>query len=125
VDQVAERLGLHGRPCAATCGTDGSAPPASATVRIAGDLEALTGGSADPADTVRRQRHVEVSSIVEIDAIGRSAPTRLTNGRSAANGHARRRALRVERSTTNARLKIIVSGLYQPDLLALSDPAGA
>ena len=88
VEQVAQRLGLHvktvrgyvreGRLKAVRIGKQ---------YRIAReDFEALTGqarGGADP-DTVRRQRHVEASSIVEIDPIGPDDASRITNSLLAA-----------------------------------------
>src|SRR5271165_1226509 len=95
VEEVAERLGLHvrtvrhyvreGRLKAVRIGKQ---------YRIAReDLEALTGrpaASFDP-EPVRRDRHVEVSSIVEIDAISPEAANRITNGLlSAANNPGRR-----------------------------------
>jgi hypothetical protein len=42
------------------------------------DLEAMTGRSEPPPEPVRRTRHVEVSSIVEIDAITPEMANRLT-----------------------------------------------
>jgi excisionase family DNA binding protein len=80
VEQVAERLGLHvktvrsyvreGRLKAVRIGKQ---------YRIGqADLEALTGRPQPPAEPVRRSRHVEVSSIVEIDAISPEMANRLT-----------------------------------------------
>jgi excisionase family DNA binding protein len=80
VEQVAERLGLHvktvrnyvreGRLKAVRIGKQ---------YRIAReDLEAMTGRSEPPPEPVRRHRHVEVSSIVEIDAISPEMANRLT-----------------------------------------------
>jgi excisionase family DNA binding protein len=118
VEQVAEQLGLHvktvrgyvraGRLPAVRIGKQ---------YRIASeDLEALTGRPAPGPlrETVRRQRHVEVSSIVEIDAIGADAASRVTNsllaaakGRGAADGPLRIETLYDEE---RARLKIVVIG---------------
>jgi excisionase family DNA binding protein len=81
VEQVAERLGLHvktvrnyvreGRLKAVRIGKQ---------YRIAQeDLEAMTGHPEPAPEPVRRQRHVEVSSIVEIDAISPESANRLTN----------------------------------------------
>src|ERR1700691_4144751 len=102
VEQVADRLGLHvktvrhyvreGRLKAVRIGKQ---------YRIAReDLEALTGrpaASFDP-EPVRRNRHVEVSSIVEIDAISPDAANRITNGLlGAAKNHGQEdQPLRVE-----------------------------
>ncbi len=79
VEQVADRLGLHvktvrnyvreGRLKAVRIGKQ---------YRIARqDLEAMTGRSEPPLEPVRRTRHVEVSSIVEIDAISPESANRL------------------------------------------------
>jgi excisionase family DNA binding protein len=129
VEQVAERLGLHVKTVRGYV-RDGRlrATRIGKQYRITReDLEALTGRpqSAPGRDTVRRQRHVEVSSIVEIDAISPDASTRLTNGLlGAAKG---RRAgdepLRIESiyDEARARLKVVaVGGLHaNADLLAL------
>jgi excisionase family DNA binding protein len=80
VEQVAERLGLHvktvrnyvreGRLKAVRIGKQ---------YRIAReDLEAMTGRPEPPPEPVPRHRHVEVSSIVEIDAISPETVHRLT-----------------------------------------------
>jgi excisionase family DNA binding protein len=80
VEQVADRLGLHvktvrnyvreGRLKAVRIGKQ---------YRIAReDLEAMTGRPEPPPEPVRRTRHVEVSSIVEIDAISPEMANRLT-----------------------------------------------
>src|SRR5579872_3950555 len=84
VEQVAELLGLHvktvrlyvreGRLKAVRIGKQ---------YRIAGeDLAALTGRPAASfrPEPVRRTRHVEVSSIVEIDAVSPESANRLTVG---------------------------------------------
>src|SRR5262252_3233930 len=91
VEQVAELLGLHvrtvrnyvreGRLKAVRIGKQ---------YRITReDLAYMTGRPASSFDRepVRRQRHVEVSGIVEIDAISPEAAMRVTNGLvGAANG---------------------------------------
>ena len=80
MEQVADRLGLHvktvrnyvreGRLKAVRIGKQ---------YRIAReDLEAMTGRPEPPPEPVRRTRHVEVSSIVEIDAISPEMANRLT-----------------------------------------------
>ncbi len=121
VGQVAERLGLHvrtvrnyvreGRLKAVRIGKQ---------YRIAGeDLAAFTGRPAaafrDPP--VRRNRHVEVSSIVEIDAISPDTANRMT---SLLVGAANSRiggelASRVETlyNEERAHMKIIVVGLME------------
>jgi excisionase family DNA binding protein len=118
VEQVAKRLGLHvktvrsyvreGRLKAVRIGKQ---------YRIAReDFEALTGrapGGFDP-DTVRRQRHVETSSIVEIDAIGPDEVSRVTNslmaaakGRRDGDGPLRLETIYDEE---RGRLKVVVIG---------------
>ena len=115
-EQVADRLGLHvrtvrnyvreGRLKAVRIGKQ---------YRIAGeDLAALTGrpASAFVREPVRRQRHVEVSSIVEIDAISPDAANRMTNLLvGGAKAHSQDdQPLRVETiyNAERARLKIIL-----------------
>jgi excisionase family DNA binding protein len=111
IEKVAELLGLHvktvrnyvreGRLKAVRIGKQ---------YRIAReDLEAMTGRPAaafDP-EPVQRARHVEVSSIVEIDAISVEAANRLTMSLvSAARG------IRIETiyNEERARLKIVLIG---------------
>ena len=118
VEQVAQRLGLHvktvrgyvreGRLKAVRIGKQ---------YRIAReDFEALTGrhpGGIDP-DTVRRHRHVEASSIVEVDAIGPDEASRITNSLlAAAKGRRDGDApLRIETiyDEERGRLKVVVVG---------------
>jgi excisionase family DNA binding protein len=118
VEQVAAHLGLHvrtvrnyvreGRLKAVRIGKQ---------YRIARDaVEALTGRPMEsPArDTVRRHRHIEVSSIVEIDAIDPDSVYRVTTFLMAA-GSGRRdgdEKLRIEsiHDPERARLKIIIVG---------------
>ena len=79
VEQVAGLLGLHVRTVRNYV-RDGAlkAVKIGKQYRISrADLEAMTGKPI--ADAVRHHRHVEVSSIVEIDAIGVDAANRLTN----------------------------------------------
>ena len=109
VEQVAERLGLHvktvrsyvreGRLKAVRIGKQ---------YRIAReDLEAMTGRPEPAPEPVVRNRHVEVSSIVEIDAISVEAANQLSMSLvSAASG------IRIEAiyNQERARLKIILVG---------------
>jgi excisionase family DNA binding protein len=118
VEQVADRLNLHvrtvrnyvreGRLKAVRIGK---------SYRIAGeDLAALTGrpASAFVREPVPRQRYVEVSSIVEIDAISPEAASRMMNILvSVAKGHSQDdQPLRVETiyNEERARLKVILAG---------------
>jgi excisionase family DNA binding protein len=82
VDQVADILGLHVRTVR-TYVRDGKLPAVriGKQYRITGaDLAAFTGRPVPtPArETVRRSRHAEASSIVQIDAISPETMTRLT-----------------------------------------------
>jgi excisionase family DNA binding protein len=109
VEQVAERLGLHvktvrsyvreGRLKAVRIGKQ---------YRIAReDLEVMTGRPEPAPEPVIRNRHVEVSSIVEIDAISVEAANQLSMSLvSAASG------IRIEAiyNQERARLKIILVG---------------
>ena len=118
VEQVADRLGLHvrtvrnyvreGRLKAVKIGKQ---------YRItAEDLAALTGRQASSfePEPVRRERHVEVSSIIEIDAVSPETAIRLTNFLvSAANSRGTTGdPLRVETiyDETRGRLKVILVG---------------
>jgi len=118
VEQVAGLLGLHVKTVR-TYVRDGrlKAVRIGKQYRIArDDLEAFTGHPVPgPArETARRERHVEVSSIVQIDAISPAAMSRLTTtvlaavkGRSAGDP-----PLRIETvcDEERASLKIILLG---------------
>ena len=121
VEQVAEKLGLHvktvrgyvreGRLKAVRIGKQ---------YRISGDdLAAMTGrpvASFRP-EPVRRERHVEVSSIVEIDAISPESANRLTNALiSGASG------IRVESiyDAARGRLKVILVGSMEMNVSYLN-----
>jgi excisionase family DNA binding protein len=109
VEQVAKRLGLHVKTVR-TYVREGrlKAVRIGKQYRIARlDLEAMTGRAEPLAEPVRRERHVEVSSIVEIDAISPEMANRLTVSLMAvASG------IRVETifNAERARLKIILVG---------------
>ncbi len=122
VDQVAERLGLHVRTVRNYV-RDGrlKAVRIGKQYRIAqSDLDALIGRPAAPPardeapEPARGARHVEVSSIVQIDAIGPEAAGRLTNALLGGLGGRRDdgRQLRVETvyDKERARMKIVVLG---------------
>ena len=116
VEQVAAQLGLHVRTVRNYV-RDGRLKGVriGKQYRIAReDFEALTGrhpGGIDP-DTVRRRRHVEVSSIVEVDAISPDDAARVSNSLlSAAKGKRDDDApLRIETlyDEERGRLKVIV-----------------
>jgi excisionase family DNA binding protein len=120
VDQVAERLGLHVRTVRGYV-RDGrlKATRIGKQYRIGReDLEAFTGHPVGltERETVRRQRHVEVTSIVQIDAISPEAADRMVKTLAAAEGRAQ--GLRVESLYFDelGRLKLILVG----DLAAVS-----
>jgi len=118
VDQVADRLGLHvktvrnyvreGRLKAVRIGKQ---------YRISReDLESLTGHPlpAPARETVSRERHTEVSSIVEVDAVSPDVANRLTNA-LVASANSRGGAgdpLRIHSvyDEQRARLKVILIG---------------
>ncbi|MFI7003096.1 helix-turn-helix domain-containing protein [Nocardia sp. NPDC050175] len=118
VEQVAERLGLHVRTIR-TYVRDGrlNAVRIGKQYRIAeADLEAFTGlpVPAPVRETVGRQRHTEVSSIVQVEAISAEMADRLT---TLLMGAANTRSpddepLRIETAydAERARMKVIVLG---------------
>ncbi|WP_224247476.1 helix-turn-helix domain-containing protein [Hyalangium gracile] len=115
-EQVADLLGLHVRTIRAYV-REGrlKATRIGKQYRIAReDLEALTGRPLSTPEPVRRQRHVDVSSIVEIDAISPQAAMRIANGLIAvANSRdSSEPPLRVDTiyDPERARLKLILSG---------------
>ena len=121
VDQVAERLGLHVRTVRGYV-RDGrlKATRIGKQYRIGReDLEAFTGHPVglSERETVRRQRHVEVTSIVQIDAISPEAADRMVKTLAAA-AEGRAEGLRVESLYFDdlGRLKLILVG----DLAAVS-----
>jgi excisionase family DNA binding protein len=121
VEQVAALLGLHVRTVRNYV-RDGklTAVRIGKQYRIAReDLEVFTGRPVERPvrETVRRTRHVEVSSIVEIDAISPELASRISNGVvGAAQGRhkigATDEAVRVDAiyDPERARLKVIITG---------------
>ena len=112
MEQVADLLGLHVRTVRGYV-RDGrlKAVRIGKQYRIAqADLDAFTGAESP----VRRTRHVEVSSIVEIDAISREDAGRIAMGAvGAANTRGyQERPLRIETAydEVRGRLKLIVLG---------------
>lgn len=118
VDQVAELLGLHVRTVRnhVRAGRLGAVRIGKQYRITRKDLEAFTGQplAALEGESVRRVRHVAVSSIVEIDAIDPAVASRISNGiLGAAKGRDRGdAALRIDciYDEQRARLKVIVSG---------------
>ena len=116
VEQVADLLGLHVKTVRGYV-RDGriNAVRIGKQYRISHeDLEAFTGGAVAPAarDTARRQRHAEVSSIVQVDAISAEAMSRVSTTLMAATNAPSERAVRIETvyDEERASLKIIVVG---------------
>jgi len=118
VEQVADLLNLHVRTVRGYV-REGKlkAVRIGKQYRIARqDLEAMTGRPMAPLDraSVSRERHVEVSSIVEIDAISPETVRRLTNllmaaSKSRPEGDDPLRAEAIY-NQERARLKIILTG---------------
>src|SRR6185369_590967 len=85
VEQVAERLGLHVRTVRAYLRTGRlQGVRIGKQYRISKEnLDALTGQTSSVAapagDTVRRSRHVDVSTVVQVDAISPESANRVTN----------------------------------------------
>lgn len=123
VDQVANQLGLHvrtirqyvreGRLKAVRIGKQ---------YRIsADDLALMTGRPVSPPEPVRRERHVEVSSIVEIDAISPESASRITNLLMGATNSQRPgdEPLRIQTTydAERARMKVILLGSMENNTL--------
>jgi excisionase family DNA binding protein len=116
-DQVADLLGVHVRTVRNYV-HDGrlKAVRIGKQYRIAGeDLAAMTGrpASAFHVEPVRRERHVDVSSIVEIDAISPDLASRLTNLLlGGAQGRQEEEPLRIESiyDAERGRMKVILVG---------------
>jgi len=112
VETVAQRLGLHVRTVRGYV-RDGKlkATRIGKQYRIAAaDLEAFTGHPVPPSEreTVRRTRHVEATSIVQVDAISPEAAARLSGAlAAAAAGKARVETIYFDEL---GRLKVIVVG---------------
>lgn len=114
VEQVADRLGLHVRTIRNYV-RDGrlKAVRIGKQYRISReDLEAFAGTSAAASDAESGPRHVEVSSIVEVDAIDRAGVDRITTHVMASLNQGGIGHLRVEAAydEDRATLKLIVLG---------------
>ena len=115
VEQVAEQLGLHVRTVRAYLRSGRlRGVRIGKQYRIAREDVANLMGRGGPFDPVVRQRHVDVSSIVQVDAISQEAVDRVTNMLMAAAKAPRdeEHALRVDTSYDGerARLKVFISG---------------
>lgn len=118
VEQVAERLGLHVRTIRGYV-RDGrlNAVRIGKQYRIAeADLEAFIGlpVPAPVRETVGRQRHTEVSSIVQVEAISRElaerVPTLLMAAANTRSGEGDPLRIETLYDAERARLKVIVLG---------------
>jgi excisionase family DNA binding protein len=116
VDQVAALLGLHVRTVRGYV-REGrlKAVRIGKQYRIAhADLEAMTGRPVSQPEAITRERHVDASTVVEVDAISPDAAMRLTGSLSAVvTAHRDDDApLRVESiyNEVRAHLKIILVG---------------
>ena len=118
VEQVAERLGLHVRTVRSYV-REGrlKAVRIGKQYRIAGeDLAAMTGrpaASFEP-EPVARHRHVEVSSIIEIDVVSPETASRVMNmiggGYSGRNGGGDPLRVEIIYNAERAHLKVILVG---------------
>lgn len=115
-DEVAERLGLHVRTVRNYV-RDGrlKAVRIGKQYRIArADLEAFTGQPTEPSvrDSVPRHRHVEASSVVDIDAVSPNTASRVSTLLTNATAHRRDGDEQVRIETIydeqRAHLKIVV-----------------
>jgi excisionase family DNA binding protein len=113
-EEVAEQLGLHVRTVRGYV-RDGRlrATRIGKQYRITReDLEAFLGSPVVDPPEVRRHRHVDVSSIVEIDAVSPETAHRVSTLLTAVRTHAGDQPLRVETvyDAERARMKVIVVG---------------
>jgi excisionase family DNA binding protein len=113
-EEVAEQLGLHVRTVRGYV-RDGrlQAVRVGKQYRITReDLEAFVGAPVTDPPEVRRHRHVDVSTIVEIDAVSPETAHRVTTLLTAMRTHAADQPLRVETvyDEERARMKIIILG---------------
>jgi excisionase family DNA binding protein len=126
VEQVAELLDLHVRTVRAYV-REGrlKATRIGKQYRIArADLEALLGRPVSEPTTVSRTRHVDVSTIVDIDVVSPDQAMRIANGLvAAANMNARTGQERLRLDTSydeeRARLKLVVMGDLAPVMAIL------
>lgn len=113
-EEVAEQLGLHVRTVRGYV-RDGRlrAVRIGKQYRITReDLEAFVGSPVVDPPEVRRHRHVDVSSIVEIDAVSPETADRVSSLLTATRSYASDQPLRVETvyDKERARMKVIVLG---------------
>jgi excisionase family DNA binding protein len=117
VEEVASRLGLHVRTVRAYLRTGRlKGVRIGKQYRISReDLDHLTGQSSQSAtEPIRRHRHVDVSTVVQVDVISPEAVDRVTNMLMAAAKAPREEDQPLRIDTTydaeRARLKVFISG---------------
>jgi len=127
VEQVAEHLGLHVRTVRAYLRTGRlKGVRIGKQYRISREnLDALTGGSASlRREPVRRQRHVDLSTIMQVEAISPESADRITNMLMAVAKTPRGedQPLRIDTSydEERARLKVFVSGSVETTISVLN-----
>jgi excisionase family DNA binding protein len=113
-EEVAEQLGLHVRTVRGYL-RDGRlrAVRIGKRYRITReDLEAFVGSPLTDPPEVRRHRHVEVSSVVEIDAVSQETAHRVSTLLTAMRTHPADQPLRVQSAydEERARMKIMIFG---------------
>jgi excisionase family DNA binding protein len=121
IEQVAERLGLHVRTVRGYVRDARlKATRIGKQYRVThADLEALIGTRLAQPAPAARTRHVDLSTIVDIDVVSPDAAMRITDGLiAAANMNARTGSERLRIDTaydeTRARLKLIITGDLAP-----------
>ena len=115
VEQVAEQLGLHVRTVRAYLRSGRlKGIRIGKQYRIAREEIARLTGRVGPLEPVVRHRHVDVSSIVQVDAISAESVDRVTNMLMAAAKAPREEEHPLRIDTTyddeRARLKVFISG---------------
>jgi len=113
-EEVAEQLGLHVRTVRGYV-RDGRlrAVRVGKQYRITrADLEAFVGSPVVDPPEVGRHRHVDVSSIVEIDAVGQETAHRITTLLTAMRTYANDQPLRIQTAydEERARMKVVILG---------------
>jgi len=113
-EEVAEQLGLHVRTVRGYV-RDGRlrAVRVGKQYRITReDLEAFVGSPVVDPPEVGRHRHVDVSSIVEIDAVGQETAHRITTLLTAMRTYANDQPLRIQTAydEERARMKVVILG---------------
>jgi excisionase family DNA binding protein len=121
IEQVAQRLGLHVRTVRAYVRDKRlKATRIGKQYRVAhADLEALVGAPVAPPEPAGRTRHVDASTIVDIDVVSPDVAMRIADGLvAAANMNARTGTERLRLDTVydeaRAHLKLVITGDLAP-----------